>query len=103
MQRGERRLFARLDAPQNWYASYAEGAGVIHDLCLGGACIRDEDPPYVGDRFEMTLNVDGDRLPVRAVVRHREPGEAMGVQFVGLSDDVKVRLRDYLFKIASKR
>jgi len=33
------------------------------------------------------------------VVRTRDPGVGMGIEFIGLSEDIKVRLQDHIEKL----
>ncbi len=96
--------------PSSLHASWALGGGATHptmvdDLSVGGAFVRAEQPPGVGDEVELAISVpNGETLATKgsvAWIRHgKNPG--FGVEFADLHGDTGRRLRG-LLRHASER
>lgn len=66
----------------------------VEDLSEGGAFVATEEPLPEGDEIEFKLTLPGgeDAIHGRAVVVWRQRAIGMGVRFVGLSNDQRVRI-----------
>ncbi len=96
--------------PSSLHASWARGGGVTHptlvdDLSVGGAFVRSEAPPGVGDEIDLTITVPGgESLTARGTVAWTRLGKdpGFGLEFEDLPGDSGRRLRA-LLRHASER
>jgi hypothetical protein len=69
------------------------------DISGNGCYVETAMPLPVGTVLRVDLWIGESRVSPSALVRTRDPGVGMGVEFTGLSDDDKVRLQQHLEKI----
>jgi hypothetical protein len=75
-----------------WQASGARTISRVGTLGLGGLFIRTANPPGVGDIVKLFFEVPGGEVRARAVVRDRQPGRGMGVEFTAMGHEDRARL-----------
>lgn len=95
----ERRYSPRRRTQAGDYASYAEGAGSIRDISLGGVFIEDPEPLPEGMEFDLRLHLRKKTLAVRGVVRRSIPKVGMAIQFREIPLAARERLEKYLGRI----
>jgi c-di-GMP-binding flagellar brake protein YcgR len=100
MPSSDKRSCPRLQAAPGTYATYPEGAGTVRDLSVGGLFIEDSGGIAEGTRLALTLHLEGDPIPCRAVVRRAIPGRGVGVQLLEVSRDLRERLARYCYNLS---
>lgn len=90
----ERREDIRKPPPVELYVDYPDYQPRVRDLSLNGAFILDPRPLRPG-RVVRLLITDRKNPPLemQAMVRRVVPDEGMTVEFVGMSDETRRRLR----------
>jgi len=91
----ERRIRQRIRPASALLVEYPGLRALIRDLSTTGAFIEDERPLPVGRMLDLHLCGDGiePAIEVRAVVRRVEPHMGMAVEFVAMTQDAEIRLR----------
>jgi len=81
----------RSDSQPTWVTAETRNIGV------GGAFIASQAIQPVGTKLtiELTLPTTDQIFTLPAVVRWSDPGNGMGVQFVGVDVDILLELNDY--------
>jgi hypothetical protein len=69
------------------------------DISGNGCYVETIMPLPVGTALRVDLWIDQERLSPSAVVRTRDPGVGMGIEFTGLPVESKKRFQDHLEKI----
>lgn len=69
------------------------------DISGNGCYVETVMPLPVGTSLRVDLWIDQERLSPTAVVRTRDPGVGMGIEFTGLPDDSKQRFQAHLEKM----
>jgi hypothetical protein len=69
------------------------------DISGNGCYVETVMPLEVGTTLRADFWIDQERLSPTAVVRTRDPGVGMGIEFIGLPDDLKSRFQAHLDKI----
>jgi hypothetical protein len=69
------------------------------DISGNGCYVETVMPLAVGTALRVDIWINDDRVSPSAVVRTRDPGVGMGIEFIGLTEDIKTRLQDHLEKI----
>jgi hypothetical protein len=69
------------------------------DISGNGCYVEIAMPLPVGTALRVDLWIGESRVSPTALVRTRDPGVGMGIEFTGLPDDDKVRLQEHLEKI----
>ena len=69
------------------------------DISVNGCYVETIMPLPVGTALRGDLWIDQERLSPSAVVRTRDPGVGMGIEFTGLPVESKKRFQDHLEKI----
>ena len=62
------------------------------------ASLHTPDPPTEGSVIELLFDLKAGEVRTRAIVRHRLPGEGMGVQFVQMQSADRARLNQFLLQ-----
>jgi len=78
--------------------------GMVVDISMGGLGIQSDDPPDVGNRLRMTLQLGRQRVVLEGTVRNKVeegPGR-FGVQFEGVSRVDEAKLMQFLREIMCK-
>jgi hypothetical protein len=58
-------------------------------------------PPLDGTEVEVTVEVEGEAIRLDCVSRDHEPGSGMGVEFVGLREIERGRIRELIARFNS--
>jgi hypothetical protein len=69
------------------------------DISGNGCYVETVMPLPVATALRVDIWIGDDRVSPSAVVRTRDPGVGMGIEFIGLSEDIKVRLQDHIEKL----
>ena len=106
---GASRVFPRYEV--NAYVDYA-GSDVylyhkISNISLGGVCLQTSTLEDVGTEVDVVLNFpDLDRQIVlrgEVVWSNAEQPQDMGIRWVGMEDETRVLLRDFIDLVATKQ
>jgi hypothetical protein len=73
------------------------------DISGNGCYVETVMPLPVATALRVDFWIDEERLSPSAVVRTRDPGVGMGIEFTGLPEDGKKRFQAYLDKLDSNR
>ncbi len=102
----EKREFARYEVTA--YVDYT-GSEIllyhrIENISLGGICLQTSSVEDLGTIVDLVINfpdLDDETLSARGEVvwANREPPMDMGIRFLGLDEDRKKILRDYLGRV----
>jgi hypothetical protein len=69
------------------------------DISGNGCYVETVMPLALATALRVDLWIDQEKLTPSAIVRTRDPGVGMGIEFTGLPDPMKQRLQAYLDKI----
>ena len=69
------------------------------DISGNGCYVETVMPLAIATALRVDLWMDQEKLSPSAIVRTRDPGVGMGIEFTGLPDPMKQRLQAYLDKI----
>jgi hypothetical protein len=69
------------------------------DVSGNGCYVETVMPLPVGTALRVDLWIEQERLSPTAVVRTRDPGVGMGIEFTGLPEDSKKRLQAHIDKL----
>jgi PilZ domain len=69
------------------------------DISGNGCYVETIMPLPIGTALRVDLWIEQERLSPTAVVRTRDPGVGMGIEFTGLPEENKKRFQDHLEKI----
>jgi hypothetical protein len=69
------------------------------DISGNGCYVETVMPLAIGTAVRVDLWIDQERLSPSAVVRTRDPGVGMGIEFTGLPEDSKKRFQAHLDKV----
>ena len=69
------------------------------DISGNGCYVETVLPLTIGTALRVDLWIDQERLSPSAVVRTRDPGVGMGIEFTGLPEDSKKRFQAHLDKL----
>ena len=73
------------------------------DISGRGCYVETLVPLPLGTPLSITFWLDADKIVTTAKVRSSDPGVGMGIEFIGLGDDLKERLQKHLQKLADQR
>lgn len=99
----DKRITGRQPAKTGHYASYLNGAGAIRNLSQSGVFIEDTNPVEEGAKFTFNLHLGPDTLECEGIVRRSIPREGMGVEFLKISRDGRMRLEKYIIAMAKAK
>jgi hypothetical protein len=68
------------------------------DISGHGCYVESRIPLPFGTALELTFWIESEKVTTEAVVRASDPGVGMGIEFVGLADEVQQRLQQLLDK-----
>ena len=102
MATDERRAHPRYPIAAGSFAFYALGSGAIQNLSLGGVFVEDRQATFsVGAEIDLELiHKNGESIMLHGIVRRAEPGAGFGVEFLGLTDEVRQRIAAYFRSLA---
>ncbi len=69
------------------------------DISGNGCYVETVMPLALGTAIRVDLWMDQERLSPSAVVRTRDPGVGMGIEFTGLPEEAKKRFQAHLDKV----
>jgi len=69
------------------------------DVSGNGCYVETVMPLPVGTALRVDFWIDEERMSPSAVVRTRDPGVGMGIEFIGLPEDAKTRFQAHLDKL----
>jgi hypothetical protein len=72
------------------------------DISGRGCYVETLVPLPLGTPLSITFWIDSDKIVTAGIVRSSDPGVGMGIEFTGLSDEIKKRLQTHLEKQASE-
>ena len=83
-----------------WRSADQRGASRLGTVGLGGMFLKTPKPLAAGSAVELVIqvspNTPGTDVRARAVVYNVKPGEGMGVKFVQMRGDDRLRLNQFL-------
>jgi PilZ domain len=98
--RNHPRIFAPKELVVVWRSGDQRGASCLGTVGLGGVFLKTPKPPAAGSAVELVIQVSpgtpGTDVRARAVVYNVKPGEGMGVKFVQMRGDDRLRLNQFL-------
>ena len=100
-QNKDLRNYPRILAPKElvvvWRSGDQRGASRIGTVGLGGLFLKTPKPPASGSAVELVIQFSpGTSVRTRAVVYNVKPGEGMGVKFVQMRGEDRMRLNQFL-------
>jgi hypothetical protein len=103
-QRKDLRNHPRILAPKElivvWRSGDQRGASRLGTVGLGGLFLKTPRPAAAGSAVELVIQVapgmPGTDVRTRAVVHNVKPGEGMGVKFIQMRGDDRLRLNQFL-------
>jgi PilZ domain len=66
------------------------------DISGNGCYVETVMPLAIGTSLKVDLWIDQERLSTSAIIRTRDPGVGMGIEFVGMTEESKTRFQLYL-------
>jgi len=69
------------------------------DISGNGCYVETVMPLSIGTTLKVDLWMDQEHVSGSSIVRTRDPGVGMGIEFIGLPDDTKTRLQAHLDKL----
>jgi len=102
-QKSNRRRFRRVVFPPSVNVRcWGEGfRGRLRILSEGGMFVDTIHPPLDGTEVEVTVEAEGEAICLRCVSRDHEPGSGMGLEFVGLQETERGRIRELIARFNS--
>jgi PilZ domain len=101
----EKRKRPRVTLPRGmdvtWRGRGESVVSKVQTISSGGLSIVAPEPPIVGELVHVSFEVPAGEVSARAVVRHSRGGQGMGIEFVAMSDEARVRLDQLLHKLLS--
>jgi len=98
--RNHPRIFAPKELVVVWRSGDQHGASCLGTVGLGGLFLKTPKPLAAGSAVELVIQVSpgtpGTDVRARAVVYNVKPGEGMGVKFVQMRGDDRLRLNQFL-------
>src|ERR1700733_3530964 len=98
----QKRKYQRHKAPKGlfvgWKSAGKRTVSRAEKIGMGGLFLRTPDPPTEGSVIELLFDLKAGEVRARAIVRHRLPGEGMGVQFVQMQSADRARLNQFLLQ-----
>jgi hypothetical protein len=101
-----KRRFPRLRAPFTFELRDERGGGSpmkthAADISGRGCYVETLVPLPLGTRLSITFWIESDKMTTSGMVRSSDPGVGMGIEFTGLSEEVRERLQRFLEKSAA--
>jgi hypothetical protein len=66
------------------------------DISGNGCYVETVMPLAIGTALRVDLWIDQERFSPSAVVRTRDPGVGMGIEFIGMQEDARTRFQEHL-------
>src|SRR5947208_6500255 len=91
-----RRFSSRVATPGHVYVYWSslvyDDTWRVRDLSSGGLFVQTRETKSVGARTNVHFLVEEGQIRAAAVVRHVEPGRALGLQFTAVYEEDRARL-----------
>jgi hypothetical protein len=84
-----------------WLSGTLRFVSRVETLSLGGLFIRTKKPAATGAIIQFLIDIPGNGVRARAIVRDIKPGEGMGVGIVAMSQEDRARYFTFLNKLQS--
>ena len=84
-----------------WLSGTLRFVSRVETLSLGGLFIRTKEPAETGTMIQFLIDIPGDGVRGRAIVRDIAPGKGMGVGIVAMSQEDRARYFTLLYKLQS--
>jgi type IV pilus assembly protein PilZ len=84
-----------------WQTANRKLLSYVGGIGLGGLFIRTKEPLPVGSMIKILIDLPGDGVRARAVVRDVRPNEGMGVGIVSMEQDDRQRLGKFVSGLAA--
>jgi hypothetical protein len=107
-QNKDLRSYPRILAPKElvviWRSGDQRGASRLGTVGLGGVFLKTPKPPSAGSAVELVIQMSpgAPAVRTRAVVYNVKPGEGMGVKFVQMRGEDRMRLNQFLHEQVNK-
>jgi len=99
------RRYPRMKSPKGlsvgWQSATQRFVSWVETLGLGGLFIRTKEPPATGTILQLLIDIPGEGVRARAIVRDIKPGEGMGVGIVSMSQEDRARLTNFVSQLPS--
>jgi hypothetical protein len=99
------RRYPRMRSPEGlnvaWLSGTLRFVSRVETLSLGGLFIRTKEPAETGKMIQFLIDIPGDGVRARAIVRDVTPGKGMGVGIVAMSQEDRARYFTFLNKLQS--
>jgi len=103
--KSEFRRYPRLACPKGrilaWQTAHKKRVSAVDNAGLGGLYILTPEPPAPGTFIQLLLDVPAGEVRATAVVQRSEPNEGMGVKFVAMEQEDRVRFSRWLKRLSS--
>ena len=84
-----------------WLSGTLRFVSRVETLSLGGLFIRTTKPPGTGTMIQFLIDIPGNGIRARAIVRDITPGKGMGVGIVAMSQEDRARYFTFLSRLPS--
>jgi len=99
------RRYPRMKSPEGlnvaWLSGTLRFVSRVQTLSLGGLFIRTKKAPQTGTMIQFLIDIPGNGVRARAIVRDVAPGEGMGVGIVAMTQEDRARYFNFLNKLQS--
>ena len=82
-----------------WLSGTLRFVSRVETLSLGGLFIRTKEPAETGKMIQFLIDIPGDGVRARAIVRDVTPGKGMGVGIVAMSQEDRARYFTFLNRL----
>ena len=101
----EFRRYPRLACPKGtilaWQTAHTRVVSAVDNVGRGGLYILTPKPPAPGTFIQLLLDVPAGEVRATAIVQRSEPKEGMGVKFVAMEQEDRVRFSRWLKRLSS--
>lgn len=102
----DHRRYSRVSSPKGtvlaWQTGNQREVSRLVNLGLGGLYIRTNEPPSPGTFIQLLLDAPLGEVRARAIVQRSKPKEGMGVKFVAMEQEHRVRFAQWLNHLSSR-
>lgn len=81
-----------------WKSDGKTSASRLENVGLGGLYLHAANPPHEGTMIDVVLDLPTGQVYARAKVRRSTPAKGMGLQFIQMAPEDRVKLQRYLSK-----
>lgn len=103
--KNEFRRYPRFACPKGtilaWQTPHKRVVSAVDNVGRGGLYILTPKPPAPGTFIQLLLDVPAGEVRATAIVQRSEPKEGMGVKFVAMEQEDRVRFSRWLKRLSS--